>query len=89
MYSSAQKYDDSYKNIAKRLKNFESPVHQNQALADFFKILALSCAVKNGDTHLKNFDVLSNHGLPCSLTKSEGRTAHAEQAPIKRLRLTA
>jgi hypothetical protein len=37
MYSSAQKYDDSYKNIAKRLKNFESPVHQNQALADFFK----------------------------------------------------
>ncbi len=57
-YSSAQKYEGSYENIAKRIKNFVSPVHQNQALADFFKILALSCALKNGDAHLKNFGVL-------------------------------
>ncbi len=53
-----QKYDGSYENIAKRIKQFVSPEQVRPALAAFFKTLALSCAVKNGDAHLKNFGVL-------------------------------
>jgi len=57
-----------------------------------FLNMALSCAVKNGYAHLKNFDVLSNHSLPCSLTKSEGQTARrpsTNQAPaLKSLKAT-
>ena len=53
-----QKYDGSYENIAKRIKDFVSPENVRPALQSFFKALALSCALKNGDAHLKNFGVL-------------------------------
>lgn len=53
-----QKYDGSYENIAKRIKDFVSPENVRPALDSFFKALALSCALKNGDAHLKNFGVL-------------------------------
>jgi serine/threonine-protein kinase HipA len=55
---STQKYDGSYENITKRIKDFVSPEQVRPALESFFKTLALSCAVKNGDAHLKNFGVL-------------------------------
>lgn len=53
-----QKYDGSYENIATRIKDFVSPENVRPALESFFKALALSCALKNGDAHLKNFGVL-------------------------------
>jgi serine/threonine-protein kinase HipA len=53
-----QKYDGSYENIARRIHDFVSPEHVRPALVSFFKALALSCALKNGDAHLKNFGVL-------------------------------
>ena len=53
-----QKYDGSYEGITKRIKDFVSPEHIRPALESFFKALALSCALKNGDAHLKNFGVL-------------------------------
>lgn len=56
-----QKYDGSYENIAKRIKDFVSPENVRSALNSFFKALALSCALKNGDAHLKNFGVLYEH----------------------------
>lgn len=56
--TAGQKYDGSYEGIAKRIKDFVSPEHVRPALAQFFKMLALSCALKNGDAHLKNFGVL-------------------------------
>lgn len=56
--TSAQKYDGSYENISKRIKDFVSPAKVQPALEAFFKTLVLSCAVKNGDAHLKNFGVL-------------------------------
>jgi serine/threonine-protein kinase HipA len=55
---SSGRYDASYELIAKRIKQFVSPAVQRQALEQFFAMLALSCAVENGDAHLKNFAVL-------------------------------
>lgn len=55
---SSGRYDASYELIAKRIKQFVSPAFQRQALEQFFAMLALSCAVENGDAHLKNFAVL-------------------------------
>lgn len=56
-----QKYDGSYENIAKRIKDFVSPEYVRPALESLFKALSLSCALKNGDAHLKNFGVLYAH----------------------------
>ena len=52
------KYDGSYELVAKRITQFVSPQHQAQALEQLFAMVALFCAVENGDGHLKNFAVL-------------------------------
>ena len=56
--TASQKYDGSYESITKRIKDFVSPEQVRPALESFFKALTLSCALKNGDAHLKNFGVL-------------------------------
>lgn len=53
-----EKYSGSYENVIKRIKQFVSPGKVRPALEQFFKSLALSCAVQNGDAHLKNFGVV-------------------------------
>lgn len=53
-----EKYAGSYEKLAKRIREFVSPEHCGKALEDFFRSLVVSCAVKNGDAHLKNFGVL-------------------------------
>ena len=57
-WPSKAKYDGSYEGAAKQIKAFVSPSLLKQALESFFKIVALSSGVKNGDAHLKNFGVL-------------------------------
>lgn len=56
--TSELRYESSYENMTKRIKEFVSTEQLPTALESFFKTLALSCAVKNGDAHLKNFGVL-------------------------------
>ena len=56
--TAGQKYDGSYEGITKRICDFVSPQQVRPALESFFKALVLSCALKNGDAHLKNFGVL-------------------------------
>lgn len=56
--SSERKYDGSYEMVARRIIDFVSPCNTQSALEQFFKIFVLSCVVKNGDAHLKNFGVL-------------------------------
>jgi|SRR5579863_1753885 len=63
--TSDQKYEGSYENITKRIKVFVSPEQVKPALEDFFKTLVLSCVIKNGDAHLKNFGVLYNNAESC------------------------
>lgn len=52
------KYEGSYEKLTKRIRAFVSPEHRGKALETFFRSFALSCVVKNGDAHLKNFGVL-------------------------------
>ncbi|MEI8033731.1 MAG: type II toxin-antitoxin system HipA family toxin [Chlorobiaceae bacterium] len=54
----AEKYDGSYEKLAKRIRQFVSPELQASALEVYFRSLSLSCIVRNGDAHLKNFGVL-------------------------------
>ncbi|MHC8364617.1 type II toxin-antitoxin system HipA family toxin [Pseudomonas sp. ZT5P21] len=60
-WPSKAKYDGSYEGAARQIKEFVSPPLLNRALESFFKIVALSSALKNGDAHLKNFGVLYEH----------------------------
>jgi serine/threonine-protein kinase HipA len=55
---SDDKYESSYERVAKRIKEMVSPQHRAAALTQFFTSFALTCAVRNGDAHLKNFGVL-------------------------------
>ena len=52
------KYDASYEQIARYVSTYVSPRHQRDAMEQFFLNLALSCALRNGDAHLKNFGVV-------------------------------
>jgi serine/threonine-protein kinase HipA len=52
------RYHGSYEQIATRIRQFVSPEYEQQALEQLFSIVALSCAVENGDAHLKNFAVV-------------------------------
>lgn len=60
-WPSKAKYDGSYEGAAKQIKEFVSPPLLRHALESFFRIVALSSALKNGDAHLKNFGVLYEH----------------------------
>ena len=63
------KYVGSYQDIAHRIQQFVSPHRIQEALEQFFISLSLSCAVRNGDAHLKNFGV--------TYTDPEGEVCYA------------
>ena len=50
-----QKYRGSYEQLGRSLRMFATPESEFMALRDFFKMVALSCMVRNGDAHRKNF----------------------------------
>src|SRR5258708_32829145 len=52
------RYSGSYELIAKRVGQFVSGSQQTHAFEQLFALVVLSCAVENGDAHLKNFAVL-------------------------------
>lgn len=53
-----EKYSGSYEQLAKTIKTFVPPESQSKALRAFFKMIALSVGLRNGDAHRKNFCVL-------------------------------
>ena len=65
-----EKYRGSYEtSIMKRFQQFANSPHVNDDLEKLFTLIALNCALRNGDAHLKNFgivydDVLGEAGLP-------------------------
>jgi serine/threonine-protein kinase HipA len=65
------RYTGSYEGIADRIAQFVSLENQGSAFEQFFATLALSCAIGNGDAHLKNFAVLyENPEAPVRLAPS-------------------
>ena len=54
----AQKYGSSCERVARSIKDFVSGEFLQVAREQFFASLVLSCMIRNGDAHLKNFGVL-------------------------------
>jgi len=59
-----EKYRGSYEtSIMKRFQEFANSVHVNEDLERLFTLIALNCALRNGDAHLKNFGIVYDHVL--------------------------
>ena len=54
----SHKYDSTYERAARTIKDFVSGEYLQAAREQFFASLVLSCMIRNGDAHLKNFGVL-------------------------------
>ncbi len=54
----ARKYSSTYERVARSIKDFVSGEFLQSAREQFFASLVLSCMIRNGDAHLKNFGVL-------------------------------
>jgi serine/threonine-protein kinase HipA len=53
------KYLGSYEtSIMKRFQEFANSPHVNEDLEKLFTLIALNCALRNGDAHLKNFGIV-------------------------------
>ncbi|TWJ19084.1 type II toxin-antitoxin system HipA family toxin [Geobacter argillaceus] len=53
-----QKYGSTYERVARTIKDYVSGEFLQAAREQFFASLVLSCMIRNGDAHLKNFGVL-------------------------------
>jgi serine/threonine-protein kinase HipA len=54
-----QKYSGSYEtSILKRFEQFANSSNVHEGLEKLFALIALNCALRNGDAHLKNFGIV-------------------------------
>ena len=54
-----EKYRGSYEtSVMKRFGQFANSTHVNEDMEKLFALIALSCALRNGDAHLKNFGIV-------------------------------
>ncbi len=54
-----EKYNGSYEtSVMKRFGQFANSTHVSEDLEKLFTLIALNCALRNGDAHLKNFGVV-------------------------------
>src|SRR5215469_2769205 len=54
-----EKYRGSYEtSVMKRFQQFSNSSHVNEDLERLFTLIALNCAIRNGDAHLKNFGIV-------------------------------
>lgn len=52
------RYDGSHEGIARRLTDFVTPKALGEAREQYVLMVAYTCAIENGDAHLKNFSIL-------------------------------
>ena len=54
-----EKYRGSYETqVIKRFAQFANSTHVNEDMEKLFILIALNCALRNGDAHLKNFGIV-------------------------------
>jgi serine/threonine-protein kinase HipA len=54
-----EKYRGSYETqVMKRFGQFANSTHINEDMEKLFTLIALNCALRNGDAHLKNFGIV-------------------------------
>jgi serine/threonine-protein kinase HipA len=57
-----EKYRGSYEtSVMKRFGQFANSTHVNEDMEKLFTLIALNCALRNGDAHLKNFGIVYDH----------------------------
>lgn len=56
-----EKYDGSYEEIARVIKDIIAPQYKKGALKMFFTALVMNHFLQNGDGHLKNYGILYEH----------------------------
>lgn len=56
-----EKYDASLESCTHTIRQYVSPIHQQTALYDFFKLTLINILVRNGNAHLKNNGILYDH----------------------------
>ncbi len=59
--STEEKYDGSYEEIARVIKDIIPPENRREALKQLFKAMVMNHLLRNGDGHLKNYGVLYEH----------------------------
>jgi len=65
-----EKYHGTYEtSVMKQFQEFAKSVYVNEDLEKLFVLIALNCALRNGDAHLKNFAIVYDNVL------AEGRLA--------------
>jgi serine/threonine-protein kinase HipA len=54
-----EKYRGTYEtSVMKRFAQFANSTHVNEDMEKLFTLIALNCALRNGDAHLKNFGIV-------------------------------
>ena len=54
-----EKYHGTYENsVMRRFSQFANSTHVNEDMEKLFTLIALTCALRNGDAHLKNFGIV-------------------------------
>lgn len=56
--STDEKYDGSYEEVVRVIKDIISPIRRKEALKVFFTAIIMNHLLRNGDGHLKNYGVL-------------------------------
>jgi len=59
-----EKYRGTYESsVMKRFAQFAISTHVTEDMEKLFTLIALNCAIRNGDAHLKNFGIVYDHVL--------------------------
>ncbi|MCI0501853.1 MAG: HipA domain-containing protein, partial [Epsilonproteobacteria bacterium] len=56
-----EKYDGSYEEVVRAIKDTLSPQYKKEALKTFFTAIVMNHFLQNGDGHLKNYGILYEH----------------------------
>jgi serine/threonine-protein kinase HipA len=77
-WGTRKKYDGSYQGCATLIKSYVEPSRVTKALESFFKMVALSAGIQNGDAH----DLVERHlNRPGQLQLAQGTQAQESQCP--------
>ena len=80
-----EKYRGSYEtSIMKRFAQFANSPHVDEDLEKLFTLIALNCALRNGDAHLKNFGIVYDDVLGRSTAGAGLRSGDDVRLPAQR-----
>ncbi len=80
-----EKYRGSYEtSVMKRFAQFANSTHVNEDMEKLFTLIALNCALRNGDAHLKNFGIVYDDVAGRSAARAGLRSGDHVRVPPQR-----